>query len=352
MSDKKWQQVYNDLLRRIESGVYPVGSRFPSVSNLCRFYDPSNITIRRACRELKRNGWITTRGQQGTFVTEPMNELKIYLCDRNVSQMASDLSFPHWRFESLIQKYRTDMEVAVAPVSTEYAMKNPGSIKGPMVTFFSNFLDLSGTNFRINHERIAFFRENFTPLVFGSPNETYGLHRIWPNRHKAFRQIVHYLADKGHRRIAYLAPMLNIPGEQERFRGYLDGMMDCGFIVSSDLVRTLTHDDYSFVDDAMAEILSFPNPPTAVICASDRRALNVLNYCRKHGIKVPEDLAVTGFDNSPKGAEYDPPLTTFASLPDKAGHYIMDYVKLYRIGQMSMLLNYEIEPQFIERGST
>ena len=58
MDRKKWQQVYQDLLAQIQSGKYPLGSRFPSVEELCRIYEPSNITIRRACGELKKNGWI------------------------------------------------------------------------------------------------------------------------------------------------------------------------------------------------------------------------------------------------------------------------------------------------------
>lgn len=349
MDRKKWQQVYQDLLAQIQSGKYPLGSRFPSVEELCRIYEPSNITIRRVCGELKKNGWITTRDRRGTYVTEPLKELTVYLCNRDFNEPPM---FPVKRFEEVIRNYQAGMNVTIVPVTVKYAMENAESIRGPMVVFFSNFISVNGMNFKINHRRIAFFQEKFAPLVVGGSSETYGLHQIRTDRYTAFREAVRHLAGKGHQRIGYLSPMLNIPGELERFKGYLDGMAECGIMVDGELVRTMPREDNTFADGAVEGFLSMKNPPTALVCSSDRRALNVMACCRKRGVRIPEDLAVIGFDNIAESAESEPPLTTFAALPDEAGRYIMDYVKLYRIGQKTKLLNYEVEPQLIERGST
>ena len=74
----KWQTIYHDLLNKIMTGKYAEGERFPSIENLCRIYEPSNITIRRCCTELKKNGWITTLSRRGTFVTRPTDKIRIY----------------------------------------------------------------------------------------------------------------------------------------------------------------------------------------------------------------------------------------------------------------------------------
>jgi LacI family repressor for deo operon, udp, cdd, tsx, nupC, and nupG len=63
----------------------------------------------------------------------------------------------------------------------------------------------------------------------------------------------------------------------------------------------------------MDELLSQPKPPTAVICSGDAFALMVLDYCEKKEIKIPDDLAVTGYDNIGISSISEPPLTTIDS---------------------------------------
>lgn len=351
MGGKKWQQVYDDLLVRIRSGEYPLGSRFPSVEELCRNYDPSNITIRRACDELKKDGWITTRDRQGTYVTEPLKELNIFLCNKLFSEELQEHSVPLLQFHEAIRKYSTGISVNIIPVSLKKVLADADSIAAPMVAFFNTFIDVEGMSFKINHDRIDYFRRKFNPLVFGGYQETEGMHQIRVNRYNAIRRAVHYLAGKGHRRIGYISQMLTIPGVLERFKGYLDGMAECGIMGYSGLIKSVPRSDYNFVDDVMAEFMSQPEPPTAIICSNDRKALNAIDFCRRHGVSVPGRLAVVGYDGSPAGALSEPPLTTFVGVPDEAGRYIMDYVKLCRIGMTGKLLNYELESPFIERGS-
>ncbi|MEU4746282.1 substrate-binding domain-containing protein, partial [Actinosynnema sp. NPDC023658] len=68
---------------------------------------------------------------------------------------------------------------------------------------------------------------------------------------------------------------------------------------------------------AMRSLIALPEPPTAVFCASDEMAVGALLAARHAGLRVPEDLAVVGFDDIELAALVDPPLTTLAQ--DKAG---------------------------------
>jgi DNA-binding LacI/PurR family transcriptional regulator len=61
---------------------------------------------------------------------------------------------------------------------------------------------------------------------------------------------------------------------------------------------------------AMDELLALPEPPEAVFVASDTVALGVLQSLRRHGLRVPDDMAVAGFDDIPLAEHVDPPLTT------------------------------------------
>lgn len=69
--------------------------------------------------------------------------------------------------------------------------------------------------------------------------------------------------------------------------------------------------------DAMARILRSPIVPDAVICANDYWAIGAMSACRRAGLRVPGDIAITGFDNTSSGAYLDVPLTTVAQ-PNEA----------------------------------
>ena len=60
----------------------------------------------------------------------------------------------------------------------------------------------------------------------------------------------------------------------------------------------------------MKSLLSQPNPPRGVFCISDRAAFGALAAVREVGLRVPEDIALVGFDDTPESKYSSPPLTT------------------------------------------
>ncbi len=62
--------------------------------------------------------------------------------------------------------------------------------------------------------------------------------------------------------------------------------------------------------EAAREMFDGSRPPTAVMCASDRSALDVMRYCRETGIRIPGDLSLVGFDNLDPAGDAVPGLTT------------------------------------------
>jgi DNA-binding LacI/PurR family transcriptional regulator len=118
-----------------------------------------------------------------------------------------------------------------------------------------------------------------------------------------------HLVSLGHRRIATITG----PQEQDdavaRLAGYRTALIQAGLPVDDDLIRT---GDYG-VDGgfrAAGLLLRLDDPPTAVFAGSDDAALGVLRAAREHGVRVPRDLSVVGFDDLPVTPWLDPPLTT------------------------------------------
>jgi len=124
---------------------------------------------------------------------------------------------------------------------------------------------------------------------------------------------VQHLVELGHRRIA----LVNGPTETytsiERRAGYLEAMFDAGLPVERDWIRWRPgYDGFSAQagKDVTAEFLQLDNRPTAIVYASDTLALGGLGVLTEAGLRVPDDVSITGFDDARIATAMNPQLTT------------------------------------------
>lgn len=125
------------------------------------------------------------------------------------------------------------------------------------------------------------------------------------------RLAVEHLASLGRRRIACLIPSeaTELWSGRWRQRAYEETVRDAGLdrIVT---VYESTLGDLPAATAAAAELGSAANPPDGVFCFNDLVAVGALMGFRRCGLKVPEDVAIVGFDNTPLGSAMDVPITT------------------------------------------
>jgi DNA-binding LacI/PurR family transcriptional regulator len=120
------------------------------------------------------------------------------------------------------------------------------------------------------------------------------------------RQMVQYLVSSGRQRIGMITGPLDTPGGVDRLAGYLDILGDADrdrLVVTADYVRDSG-------EAAMAQLLRQAPDIDAVFVASDLVAAGALAELRRAGRRVPEDIAVGGFDDSSIATLVDPALTT------------------------------------------
>ncbi len=121
------------------------------------------------------------------------------------------------------------------------------------------------------------------------------------------REIVSYLIRLGRRCIATITGPKNMIAGADRLDGYLAALRERGITPQPDLIVA---GDFTEAGgyNAMQQLL--PHKPDAVFAASDMMALGALRVIREAGLRVPEDIALIGFDDIPFAAHADPPLTT------------------------------------------
>lgn len=122
----------------------------------------------------------------------------------------------------------------------------------------------------------------------------------------AARAMTRYLLDQGHQRIALITGPTDTPGGRLRLVGFRDEMGDR---FDPDLVEHGSYESASG-DAAMTRLLERDPDIDAVFAASDVMAVGAIAALQRAGKRVPEDVAVAGFDDSGLAETHQPPLTT------------------------------------------
>lgn len=126
------------------------------------------------------------------------------------------------------------------------------------------------------------------------------------------------LLDIGRRRIATIVGPQDMRAGVERLRGYYEVMEEAGIEVDE---RLVVRGDFSAESGAraMRELLDSGVEPDAVFAASDMMAIGGMRVLRDYGLRVPDDVAVVGFDDTLMSKHSDPPLTTVHQPTVKMG---------------------------------
>jgi len=123
------------------------------------------------------------------------------------------------------------------------------------------------------------------------------------------REMVNHLVARGHTRIAIIKGSARNYDAAERLRGYRMALRDGGMTPEASLER---EGDFTEAGGyaATLELLSMQKRPTAIFAANDSMAIGALSALRESGVRVPEEMAVAGFDDIPLARFMDPPLSS------------------------------------------
>jgi len=132
---------------------------------------------------------------------------------------------------------------------------------------------------------------------------------VMSNNVDSMAKVVNHLYEAGRRRIAHISGHYNTRPGTDRLLGYRSELerlrlpAPAEYVVEGDFFH-----DSGF--EAALLLLSLPEPPDAIACASDSMAVGAMAAIEQAGLRVPEDVAVTGFDDAEYAATVIPALTT------------------------------------------
>jgi LacI family transcriptional regulator len=164
-------------------------------------------------------------------------------------------------------------------------------------------------------------------------------------------QATGHLIELGHRRIAAITGPRGWMATDERLRGYHAALAAAGVLPDPQLVI-----ESNFELDgglaAGAELLSRPEPPTAIFAFNDQLALGAMQAAMRLGVRVPEQVSIVGFDDTAEAQIVTPRLTTVHQPLAEIGRLAVSLLTRLLEGQHVEALHVELETTLVLRDST
>ncbi|WP_199553778.1 LacI family DNA-binding transcriptional regulator [Sandaracinobacteroides hominis] len=180
-----------------------------------------------------------------------------------------------------------------------------------------------------------------------------GIFTVRIDNRRAIRDMVRLLVAKGHRRIGYIGGHAAHSDASERRVGFEEGLREAGISMAPELIF---QGDFLYPsgEAAGSALLGLADRPTAIISANDDMAAGLIAQAHRMGLRLPDDLAVTGFDDTAPARRLWPPLTTIrqpvGEMAFRAAEMLIEALQSPR-GEI-VCRDVVIEHELIEREST
>jgi len=184
-------------------------------------------------------------------------------------------------------------------------------------------------------EELSLFKKEKIPCVLVA-KQSNNLDSIYVNNKTGSYDAVKYLINKGHQNIALITINRRNLNIEERIEGYKDALKEKGLPFTQDLIFEVTSDSITDGVHIANKILSRGQEggkrPTAVFSpVGDMTAIGMIMEFKKRGMKVPDDIAVVGYDDVPAAVVVEPALTTVRQpkleMGDMAINLIIDKIE-------------------------
>jgi len=325
MSDiAKYEIIKTDLLDKIRRGELKESDRVPSENKLADIYGVSVITTRKALTDLVASGHIFRIKGKGSFVSEKQRggnrhssaTLKKKMC------IVTLIVLMHENSDSstmqIIRGVQSHLSMNGYSMVIECSHDNVESEAQIIDKCIDNDVDgvlLFSANPDANIRKIRMLSTSGIPLVLiDRPTALAPVSFVGSYNMHGMYMMTKYLHESGHECIAFAADNISISTEQARYDGFCEAVNECGAVFDDDM----------FIPHVMGnseELLGMVKKkcPSAIVCVNDKCAMLVIDYLQAAGIRVPEDISVTGFDDSEMGRYKNPSLTTIRQPFDEIG---------------------------------
>ncbi len=297
----KKENRQNHILQLIGQSDGHLGTR-----ELARYFGVSEMTVRRDLQELSQDGLLrrqhggasvmlqkqdTLHKQIGIVLVsatgkyrDPFFNAILEGADRKLQELGYRISY-----------INTRSEISTAAQAHDLLQSNP--VDGIILVGY------------IGEESVEYLKSNVRALIQTKEAIAPDLDTVYFDGYHGIRQMIDHLVKLGYKRLGF------ITGEYDlRQKAFTEGVQAHGLPDDDDLHVIVPYGLDGWTPElghiGAKQLMELPEPPNAIVCASDRIAIGAIQWLHQHHFHVPDDVAVTGFDNITESAFTVPSLTT------------------------------------------
>lgn len=349
--------IADSLEQRIKQGLYQSGQRLPTERSLAEEFKVSRITVRSAVKEIERRELVTCSAGCRPIVRG--GRVAVSQSVRSVARRSLALwawPSPNWHGSVMIvngirqtldhDDFRLVLESAIGETFEDQLRSEARFLQRIVSDRDIEGVILWYLGADINRPALEALRAANIPMVFLDrlPPTGFEADYVGVDNVRAAGQAVRHLIALGHSSIAHITNLDTASTITERFTGYRRALERAHLPIRPEMIArdSLTGDRAESTIVVLENLLSQPNPPTAIFAVNDLVAFRVIAAARALGRRVPDDIAVVGFD----GIEYwmpEPPFLTtmcqpFEQMGSRAVDLLLERIALGSAGSYKHVL--------------
>ncbi|WP_309119300.1 GntR family transcriptional regulator [Paenibacillus sp.] len=294
LAQLKYQKVKDYVLSHIERQEFSKDDRIPSESEFSKLLDVSSITVRKALTDLVNEGVIYRIRGKGSFVasqtvaSEKTSNLVAFVISGIEMYDSSYLQIMRG-VQSFLGKH--GCKLIIEFVENDFEQERQLILNLIQTELRGLLIYSSDPNAAKSY--LGEIRKKSIPFVMldRSPSG-YPVNVVTCNNHDGAYEAVEYMIRQGHERIGFAAYDFHLTPEVERYNGYCNAMSNASLPTPKELLFPERELDYAALSRRIQD-----GELTALFCANDKRALEVLEQLAVRGIQIPEQLSLMGFDD-------------------------------------------------------
>lgn len=292
----RYKYVENELIHRIKSGQYPIGSKLPNSKQLCAELDVSEITVRRALSEIAKTGLIERLSGKGTYVSN--KKAKHYRRKTaTVSLIIPQLGISSFYSEILsgVEEEAFKRNLKLLLYSTRESVEREAlqldRILGetPDGTIF-----ISHSNYSEHFCKLEKLTKSSFLTTVDVPINSLSCDHVSTDNETGTSQAVRHLVESGKKRLVLLTKSVVNTIMAEREKHFLNATEAFGTSIAPSMIVHVENDD-SRVFSKVTELLNSTNPPDAILATTEKFAIQAYEAIRNNGKRLPNEIALIGF---------------------------------------------------------
>lgn len=354
-----YEQIIEDIKRKIENGVYKPGDQIGTQQELADHYNVSLITVKNALSYLVKEGILFARAGKGTFVSERPSR-RIDLSEHKaIGLVLRDLKHPYFSMivHSVEERaYELGFNVLLSSSSGSFEKEESQIDRFKALGADGLIIASLSLEFRATDYIQRLHQDNF-PYIMVSYIHDPDYWYVGSDHEQGGFMATEHLIGLGYKTIGYAHVGQGHLLSEVRKNGYYRALMEYGVPYSSDLIYDIgskelgpSADRYHLGYQFGKRFRDLSKKPEALFFYNDMVALGFIQAAAEERIRVPEDVAVVGFDDAVVSRYAAVPLTTIHQPVDRIGRLAVEIIQK-RIERSDIGNRTVLKPSLVVRDS-